>query len=137
VGRVEAFAEGYRGSHSAPSPAYGAPLHDLTQLLPEDVYDRSTQHQYYGTGERGVDGQSFSVINRVRNRPDAQVVVHRAVPGDVESINAGDWVTPSARYAREHAARQLQGGKVLSRTVPAHELWTTGDSLNEFGWHPK
>jgi len=136
-GRLEAFGDGYRGAHHPPGPSYGAPMHDLGRLLPEDVYDPKVQHTYYGTGERRFDAESFAAINRARGNPDLPVKVHRAVPGDVEAINPGDWVTPSASYARDHARRQFTGGKVISRTVRAADLWTGGDSINEFGWHPK
>ena len=137
MGRVEAFAQGYQGSHTPPAPSYGAPMHDLGRLLPDDVYDRRVQRQYFGTGDERSDAQSFAAINRARGNPEVEVTVHRAVPAGVTSINPGDWVTPSAHYAHSHARSQFADGKVLSRTVPARELWTSGDSINEFGWHPQ
>lgn len=53
-------------------------------------------------------------------------------------INKGDWVTASRTYAKEHGEGALRGKyKVLSKTVKASELYTNGDSVHEYGYHPK
>ena len=53
-------------------------------------------------------------------------------------INKGDWVTPSLTYAKDHGKGALRGKfKVLSKTVRASELFTTGDSVHEYGYQPK
>jgi len=52
-------------------------------------------------------------------------------------INAGDWVTISRNYAKEHGDSNLGGKyKILSKTVKASQLWTEGDSLYEWGYRP-
>ena len=52
-------------------------------------------------------------------------------------INAGDWVTLSKDYAKEHGQSALGGNyKVIKKKVPARQLYTQGDSLNEFGYDP-
>jgi hypothetical protein len=58
-------------------------------------------------------------------------------PQTIDSINAGDWVTPSRTYAREHGEAALRGEyKILSKSVPASHLFTEGNSLSEFGYNP-
>ena len=144
----------YRGGHTAPSPAYGARMHALDELVPADIYDTKVQRRYYGSGGGDPDGvrsdtESFRAINAARGRPEAPVTVHRAVPKAApDEINPGDWVTPSRHYARWHGESNLgnwdRSGdnyvpdyKVISRTVPARELHWDGNSVNEFGWHPE
>jgi hypothetical protein len=53
-------------------------------------------------------------------------------------INVGDWVTASRSYAKEHGQGNLNNKyKILSKTVKASELFTDGNSVHEFGYHPK
>ena len=53
-------------------------------------------------------------------------------------INAGDWVTPSRSYAKEHGEGNLNNKfKIISKTVPAKHLHTDGNSIHEWGYHPK
>lgn len=53
----------------------------------------------------------------------------------IEAINRGDWVSIYRPYVVEHGESAL-GGKyvVLSKTVPASELYTDGNSIYEWGW---
>jgi hypothetical protein len=132
----------YRGSHKAPGPDFGAPLHDLTgggQMYPVDVYS-SKAAQYYGTGYPKADKEAFALANRVRGNPDAEVTMYRAVPKDssIGSINAGDWVTLSKDYAKNHGESVLDNDyKIISQKVKAKDLWTNADSIHEFGYHPE
>jgi hypothetical protein len=131
----------YRGTHTAPSPEFGAPLYDLTgggQMYPADVYS-SKAVQYYGTGYPRADKEAFALANRVRGNPEAEVIMYRAVPKNKEitSINAGDWVSLSKDYAKTHGESALKGNyKILEQKVKAKDLWTNADSIHEFGYHP-
>lgn len=59
-------------------------------------------------------------------------------PKTIDSINPGDWVTPSRSYAKDHGEGALNGEyKILSKTVPASTLFSEGNSLSEFGYSPK
>ncbi len=130
----------YRIQHQAPSEKTGAPLSDLTGngVYPDDIYDERTQIKYYGTGEAEADRESLDVINRVRGNPDAMVTVYRALPLDADELNRGDWITLSPTYAKGHLTSVLHdAGHVVSFLVRAGDLYTNGDSLNEFGWAPE
>jgi hypothetical protein len=51
------------------------------------------------------------------------------------SINHGDWVALDKKYAKEHGESALGGNyKILSKKVPARQLFTNGDSIREWGW---
>jgi GNAT superfamily N-acetyltransferase len=132
----------YRGSHSAPGPDFGAPLHDLTgggQMYPSDVYAESAA-RIYGTGYPKADREAFALAKQVRNKPDAEVTMYRAVPKDenIKDINKGDWVTLSKSYAKNHGEAVLGDDyKILSKKVKAKDLWTNADSIHEFGYHPQ
>ena len=132
----------YRGSHTAPSSEFGAPLYDLTgggQMYPADVYSAKAA-QYYGTGNKKADIEAFNLAKRVRGNPDAEVTMYRAVPknADISAINAGDWVTLSKDYAKTHGESVLGNDyKILSQKVKAKELWTNADSIHEFGYQPQ
>lgn len=129
----------YRMQHRAPGPQddTAAPMHDLGRMLPEDIYDPRVQLRYYGTGMDEADRQSFAKVNAAKGRPGKVMHIYRAAPKGVNKINPGDWVTPSQLYARQHNVSNLNGqGHVISKIVPAKELWTNGDSINEWGWYP-
>lgn len=52
------------------------------------------------------------------------------------TINSGDWVTINRSYAVEHGESNLQGNyKILTITTNAKNLYTTGDSLHEWGYN--
>jgi len=131
----------YRIEHTAPGPGGGARADDLnnptTAVFPDDIYDKKTQLRYYGTGDDEADRESFKVVNSVRGQPAAVIPVYRAVPGDVDEINSGDWVTMSYSYAWLNAEQLSpdENAKIITKMVPARELWTDGNSINEWGWH--
>lgn len=52
-------------------------------------------------------------------------------------INPGDWVTINKQYAISHGKSNLLGNyKILTKSVPAATLFTTGDSIHEWGYNP-
>lgn len=132
--------EDYRGYHKAPSKNFGAPLHDLTAIYPDDVYGPNGI-RYYGYGNPKLDNFSFMLIKAARNKPNMQVEIYRAVPDNLSSkeevINVGDWVTINKRYAIMHGEGPLDGKyKILTKTVPAKSIYTNGDSILEWGYYP-
>ena len=142
-GAIITKTEEYAGSHRPPmSDNGGAPAHDLTGaglVYPDDVYS-SMAARYYGHGENTAeDAALFQKLHALRGKPDAPVIVYRAVPSEVmknsgNRINHGDWVTPSRSYAVDHGERTLNGDYKLQRIqVPAKAIYTNGDSPYEFG----
>lgn len=129
----------YRGAHSAPGRDGGAPLHALTELYPEDVYSPDGM-RLYGSGLRedaAKDREMFAIIERVRGNPDAELIMYRAVPEGVDTINPGDWVTPSREYAIEHGEGPMRGQyRIIEQRVRAGDLFTDGNYIYEFGYDP-
>jgi hypothetical protein len=126
----------YRMRHQAPTRAddFGSPATDIgTEMMP-GFYENPN---LYGSGYAQADKESRSVLVSIKDKPDAPVTIYRAVPEGADSINSGDWVTLSPTYAQEHLRSNLtNGGKVISMTVPAKDLWFDGNSINEFGYDP-
>lgn len=131
--------EDYRGWHRAPSPDFGAPMHNVSDgIYPEDFYGPKGR-QWYGSGQPRMDVGTHSLISSIRHKPDALVHVYRAVPSSVKNptINPGDWVTPTRDYAVQHGLSNLEGDyKLVTKKVPAKHLWTNGDSMHEWGYQP-
>jgi hypothetical protein len=130
-------SEDYRGQHQ-PSGTYGAPMHDLTVLMPEDIYTHP--HYYPGFDEYP---ELVRLVQQARGNPDLPVKVYRAVPPGVSTINPGDWVTPAKGYAEQMtyglmgpAEDGSEDGVIVERTVKARELVFPGDYGPEWGWFP-
>jgi hypothetical protein len=183
--------EEYRGSHTAPTRDYGAPLHNLSQMYPDDIYS-SKAAQYYGHSVP-YDQKAASILQQYRDKPDATVTIYRAVPKEmsnadkaaeldrhmgaymrrgllpqdahikegskwydwaydererlrklpdtpvegINAINAGDWVTLTRDYAKEHGESALRGKyKIISKKVKAKDVFTDANSIHEFGYDP-
>lgn len=127
----------YRGGHQA-SALYGAPAHDLSRLVPGDIYSHP---EWYFSMQESYNREGANIIQSIAGDPDAEVTIYRAVPGGVDDINPGDWVTQVRSYAELHGDSNLGGHRgedfeILSRTVTAKELVWPGDSMVEFGWFP-
>ena len=182
----------YRGQHEAPGPDFGAPLHNLSQMYPDDIYS-SKAAQYYGHGVP-YDQKAALIMQQYKDKPDATVTIYRAVPKEmsnadkaaeldrhmgaymrrgllpqdahikegskwydwayderdrlrklpdepvegINAINAGDWVTLTRDYAKEHGESALRGKyKIISKKVKAKDIWTNADSIHEFGYQPQ
>jgi len=133
------MSEDYKGSHEAPGPDFGAPMHDVTanDMYPKDFYDNP--HQYVSSGGETGAHQSLSAVQFAKNRPRQLITVYRAVPKSAPrgGINPGDWVTPSRQYALEHGRSNLNGEfKIRSTVARAGHLWNDANSINEWGYHP-
>jgi len=91
---VHEDAENYKGVHKAPDKTRGAPLHDLTQIYPDDIYSGKASRYYGDMGGDANDKDSARLMQQYRNKPNATVKIYRAVPIDKKdiSINAGDWI---------------------------------------------
>ena len=68
----------YRGMHAAPNRENDAPMNDLSNVYPEDIYT-SNAVRYYGDASP-FDVGSISIIWAAKGKPDYSVKVYRAVP---------------------------------------------------------
>jgi hypothetical protein len=132
------MSEEYVGQHSAPSPDFGAPMHDVTAngMYPKDFYEKS--HYYVSGAETGTH-ESMSAVRTVKGRRHAFVTVYRAIPHGLKGakINEGDWVSPSREYAKEHGRSNLNNKyRIISKKVKAGHLFNDANSINEWGFHP-
>lgn len=127
------------GAHDAPGPGAGSPIYDVTRdgTYPEDFYGPNGL-KWYGAGD-DTDAPAYSIIKGLEARPNAPVKVYRAVPKDgAKKIIGGDWVATVRQYAKDHGEAALGGDyKILSATVSARDLFTSGDSFAEYGYHPQ
>lgn len=132
----------YKGQHEAPGPNDGAPMHDLTHngIYPHDIYSHNG-FRYYSDHGSSLDYISHNKAVSYKDKPYTRIKIYRAVPKDksIKDINPGDWVTHNRDYAVEHGRANLGVGKwkILSRTVRARELFTDGNSIHEWGYHPQ
>jgi len=128
----------YRISHRAPQSEFGAPLHDLTKLYPDDIYSSKAAHYYghFGHGDK-MDEASIKMAQSFRDKPNANVKIYRAVPEGVTGINSGDWVTINKEYAKYHGESQFDGKyNIVEKTIKAKDIFTNGDSIHEWGYDP-
>lgn len=131
----------YQMGHTAPIDLdEDSPLYELDRnSYPSDVYSNKGM-DYYGSGYDTADSLTFDIINRVRGNPNADVVIYRAVHSSIptDSINDGDWVTLTEEYAHEHGNNALRGNyKILTKVVKAADLYTDGNSIQEWGYTTK
>jgi hypothetical protein len=82
---------------------------------------------------------AYNVILETEGQPNKLVTVYRAVEKDGGGkIIPGDWVTTVRQYAKEHGESNISGGyKILKEQVRARDLFTSGDSFLEYGYHPQ
>jgi len=137
LGSVRKMADDYRGAHTAPMRDSGAPAHELAgDIYPEDFYSPEG-FNYYANFGGTADRESYNIARSLRGNPDADVTIYRAVPKGTKGINKGDWVAVSKKYAKEHGESALGGDyEIISKKVKAKDIYTNGDSINEWGYDP-
>lgn len=132
----------YAGTHEAPGPFsdVSVRLLDIEQNMPGLGSTVDEVRRKYGTGNKTHDEESIISLLTAKfsNDPEFEVTVYRAVPEGATSINEGDWVSLSESYAQSHLkSTLLDNGKVVKQKVKIKDLWTDGDSINEWGWDPR
>lgn len=112
-------------------PSKTSPSYDLSKdgAIPSDVYSHP---EYYANMSDKSYKESFIVIKKIKNNPDADVTIYRASPK--KELNYGDWVTFSKTYAQQEAG---DVGKVYKYKVKARDVYFAGDDFNEFGYFPE
>ena len=134
------FMPDYSGEHRAPKRDSGAPLDNLKDVYPDDVYGPNAARYYGHESGSQTDKAAVRILQATKGKPDAPVKVFRAIPKSIQSneINPGDWITTIKSYAVQHGEGALGGDyKILEKTVPAGDLYTNGDSIFEFGYDPQ
>ena len=128
------------GAHAPSGPEDGAPAYDVAKngVYPEDVYSNNGL-KYYSTGEDAMDADAYAIIKRLDGHPNATVTIYRAVEKDAPNkILPGDWVTTVRQYAKDHGEGNVPGGyKIVKQEVKARDIFTSGDSWLEWGYHPQ
>ncbi len=136
----EMTREEERGIHRPMTVEGGAArLYDLTPAFGEEIYSENAI-RYFGTGEDILDNQTMKVLKSLRNRPEVDVTVYRAIPEDASlvKLRSGDWVTVNRKYAEQHGERTLDGKyKIIEEKVKAKDLTTNADSFHEQGYYPE
>ena len=91
----------------------------------QDVLEMSEEHprldRFVGEGVTGISTDSAvtrNVIQSAAGNPNYRVVIYRAVPENVSSIDAGDWVALDPKYAEMHLRNSTD--TIISRDVPAN-----------------
>lgn len=148
----------YRMAHQPKGPDDEDPirLDNLTQSTtgesagyPDDFYTPKGQRIYaqgpsFEGDEYGIANlESYKAISRLRGKPNSTVTIYRGVPNDpnITTINKGDFVTLSKKYAEIHAASGYgrngdEAGKVISQKVKVKDVYWDGNDVNEFGYFP-
>ena len=139
-------AEEWVAKKFAEKPSYGMshrptyegmpPSHNLLEggVIPKDVYEHP---EFSIASGRNINTdkaaqQSWKVLQKIRNNPEAEVTVYRA--GRENKLNNGDWIT----FSREYANQSLEAPeKVYSFKIKAKDAIFAGDDINEFGYYPK
>ena len=109
----------------------------------EKMWELESQKRYilkYGRIPSGVSTNLNKSAYYEKIHSDLEAL--RSMPPQEEpekiKIQKGDWVTTNRNYAKDHGEQNLgKNYKILSKTVKASEIYTDGNSLHEFGYHPK
>jgi hypothetical protein len=65
-----------------------------------------------------------------------QIIVLQSELKKPLKINKGDWVAITKQYAKEHGESALNDYKIISKKVQAKDIYTNGDSIDEWGYNP-
>jgi len=127
--------DAYTGEHESPDPDNGSPLYNLIGMYPADIYGPMGCPYYAGDAR-----EAFYLAMGYKGRPNRTITVYRSVPKSLirPKINPGDWVTTVRSYAKEHGESNLNNDfKIIKKTVYARDLYTEGNSLEEWGYYPQ
>lgn len=100
--------------------------------MPKDMYEHP---EYYFMMNEEYSKESMDVLKKIKGNPNAEITIYRATPGN--SINSGDWITLSKKYAEFHNQSQFDGkGNIIKKVVRAKDIHYAGDDINEWGYFP-
>lgn len=116
----------YRFLHTAPDST-GVPLHRL--LHPSSANTLGSMQN-----SSPADEETGDAIEAANGRPRARIKIYRAVPSHVTTINPGDWVALSSRFARDFAEHR-KDHHVIATTAEARHIHTDGNDASEWGYN--
>lgn len=126
----------YRGQHQIAKPLFTADK--ITEAGGhEDFFENPNTN--YDLSEPSYK-ESYRALKQIKDNPDEEVTVYRAVPEGVDKINEGDWISLSKTYAKEHGMHESDPSKdmpVISMKVKAKDIGWDGNDINEFSYNPK
>ena len=118
------------GMSHRPSTDYGDGS-NFEENMP-DVFEHP---EWYFRKSEAHNMESLRALRKVRGNPEGEITIYRATIGD--TINEGDWISPSRKYAEMHNWHSLDGkGNILELKVKAKDIRFAGDDINEFGYFP-
>jgi hypothetical protein len=126
----------YRMQHQGPDADDGEGMHEIGsgKVYPADIH----QHPEWYIGNNGPGSwESWGKASGSRGWPSRRVTMYRSLPSPHREVNAGDWVTSSAAYAREHGRQSNPDDDwpVVKFEARADQLRNAGDSINEWSYH--
>lgn len=128
----------YRGSHQPLINETTARFHELDKGMPKFYENPSNYiHSSYDPEDFWGAKEATRSAIMAKGNPEAQVKIYRAVPEGVDTINPGDWVTTSRRYAENHAAGNIPerlGKSIIEATTAARNITFGGNDAYEFGY---
>ena len=135
-GQSHSLLRSLKGKPNASVKIYRAVPHEPSHDEKIDAAETAKKH-FMKTGKmKGVEPHIKS-YDDLCDHVDKLKATRPAVEPGKPKINPGDWVSISKEYAHDHGHEALKGKfKILSKTVKAHEVYTSGDSMHEQGYHP-
>jgi len=108
--------------------------HMKFNFFPMDSETIQEAEEKYPIEEHEYEEQQKLIYQDIQNRIDQL----QSIKQDKLSINQGDWVSLTRSYAKDHGESTLLGKyKILSKTVKAKDLFTDGNSVQEWGYDPQ
>jgi hypothetical protein len=135
---MKAVTTEYGIEHRPPDAESGAPLNDVTgggRIYPDDFYEHP---DWYDTGGGKPYWDAVDIVRRYRGRPNHTVLIYRALPRGILVVYPGDWVALTKGYARQHSKHATDPSRdlsIIAARVFAHDIHTSGDSLEEWGFN--
>ena len=94
-------------------------IHEIEDMFPIEKYDYNKQQELIHS----------EILNRIK-----KLETEKKKP---LQLQPGNWVGIVKQYAIDHGKSSLNGKyKILSKIVPAKQLYTDGNSIHEWGWNP-
>jgi hypothetical protein len=105
-----------------------APLHDLTQVMPADVYDNL--HKYTQSSVLK------DIITNAKSKPTKTARIHVLAKPGSRGVSPGDEGSLDRDYLVQQGRDTMpEGFKILTKGVTARELFTSGN-LTKWVWNP-